>query len=63
VKICPCNLNNNFAVSFTMGCEWKANIKIYLQEVKWGDMDWNDLIRGGDEWQLLVCAIRGQRVP
>jgi hypothetical protein len=46
-----------------MEFEWKDNIKIHLQEVRWGGMDWIDLVRGGDEWQLLVCAIRDLQDP
>jgi hypothetical protein len=28
--------------------KWEANIKIYLGEIEWGDMDWIDLPEGWD---------------
>jgi hypothetical protein len=30
------------------------NIKIYLTEIEWGDMDWIDLAQDRDKWKVLV---------
>jgi hypothetical protein len=32
---------------------WDNNIKIVLQEVGWGGMDWIDLAQNRDRWRLL----------
>ena len=42
---------------------WEDNIKIELQEVGCGDMDWIDLARDRDRWRALVKAIMNFRVP
>jgi hypothetical protein len=39
------------------------NIKIYLHEVGWGDMDWMDLAKDRDRWQALVNAVMNHQVP
>ena len=33
---------------------WEDNIKIGLQEVGWGGMDWMDLAQYRDRWRALV---------
>jgi len=33
---------------------WEDNIKMDLQEVGWGDMDWIDLAKDRDRWRALV---------
>jgi len=33
---------------------WEDNIKMDLQEVEWGDMDWIDLAENRDGWWVLV---------
>jgi hypothetical protein len=33
---------------------WEDNIKMDLQEVGWGSMDWTDLAQYRDRWQALV---------
>jgi len=33
---------------------WEDNIKVELQEVGLGGMDWNDLAQDRDRWQALV---------
>jgi len=36
---------------------WEDNIKIDLQEVGGGDMDWIDLAQDRDRWWALVNAV------
>jgi hypothetical protein len=42
---------------------WEDNIKIDLQEVGWGCMDWIDMAQDRDMWQALVTAVINLRVP
>jgi hypothetical protein len=42
--------------------KWEDNIKMDLQEVGCGDMDWTELARGRDSWQALVNAVINVRV-
>ena len=42
---------------------WEDNIKMDLQEVGCGDMDWIDLAQGRDRWHALVNAVMNLRVP
>jgi hypothetical protein len=42
---------------------WEDNIKMDLQEVGWGGMDWIELARDRDRWQALVNAVMNLRVP
>jgi hypothetical protein len=42
---------------------WQDNIKMFLQEVEWGGMDWIDLAHGRDRWEALVNAVMNLRVP
>ena len=41
---------------------WEDNIKMYLQEVGYGGMDWIDLVQDRDRWQALVKAVKNLRV-
>jgi len=41
---------------------WEVNIKMSLQEVRWG-MDWIDLAQDRDRWQALVNTVMSLRVP
>ena len=42
---------------------WDDNIKMYLQEVGCGGMDWIELAQGRDRWRAHVNAIMNLRVP
>jgi hypothetical protein len=42
---------------------WEDTIKMDLQEVGCGGMDWIDLAQYRDRWQALVTAVMNLRVP
>jgi hypothetical protein len=42
---------------------WEDNIKMVLQEVGWGGMDWIDMAQDRDRWRALVSAVMNLRVP
>ena len=42
---------------------WKDNIKMDLQEVGCGGMDWIELAQDRDRWGQLVSAVMNIRVP
>jgi hypothetical protein len=44
-------------------CRWVYNIRMDLQEVGFGYMDWIGLAQDRDSWQTLVSAVMNLRVP
>jgi hypothetical protein len=42
---------------------WEDNIKMDLQEVGCGGIDWIELAQDRDRWRELVDAIMNHRVP
>ena len=44
-------------------CRWEDSIKMDLQEVGCGVLDWIELVQDRDEWQALVNAVMNLRVP
>jgi hypothetical protein len=42
--------------------KWEGNIKVDLQELRWGGMDCVYLAQGGDRWRVLVNALLNRRV-
>jgi hypothetical protein len=42
---------------------WENDIKMGLEEVDWGGMDWNDLARDRNRWRAVVNAVMNLRTP
>jgi hypothetical protein len=44
-------------------CRWEDNIKMDLQEVGYGGMEWIGLAQDRDRWRELVNAVMNFRIP
>jgi len=42
---------------------WVDNIRMDLQKVGWGHVDWTGLAQDRDKWRMLVSAVMNLRVP
>jgi hypothetical protein len=42
---------------------WEDNIKIHFRDIGFGDVDWIDLARDGDQWRALVNTVMNLWVP
>jgi hypothetical protein len=42
---------------------WDSHIKMDLQEVGWGGMDWINLAQERDRWRTLANVVMNLRVP
>jgi len=45
------------------GLRWEDNIKMFLQEVGCGGVDWIELAQDRNSWRALVNAVMNLRVP
>jgi hypothetical protein len=36
---------------------WKNNIRMYLKEIEWKDVDWMHLAQDKDQWLALVKTV------
>jgi hypothetical protein len=41
---------------------WEDNIKMYLREIGWGDMELIDLARDRDQWKALLNTVMNLQV-
>jgi hypothetical protein len=42
---------------------WDDNIRMDLREIRWGGMDWINLMQDRDQWRALVNTVINLRVP
>jgi hypothetical protein len=43
-------------------CKWENNIKMDLQAMRWGTMDWINVAQDKDRWWAVVNAVMNLRV-
>jgi hypothetical protein len=43
-------------------CRWVDNIKMYLREIGWGDVNWVDVAQNRDQWRALVNTVMNLQV-
>ena len=55
--------HDNFLMIAFNRRRWEDNIKMVLQEVGWGSMDWIVLAQDRGWWRALVNAVMNFRVP
>ena len=46
-----------------LGCRWEDNIKMDLQEVEFGGMDWIELSQGRDSLRAVLNVVMNLRIP
>ena len=39
------------------------NIKMYLRDLEWGEIDWIDLAQDRERWRVLLNTVMNLRVP
>jgi len=44
-------------------CRWKNNMKMDIQEVGCGGVDWIELAQNSDRWRSLENTVMNLRVP
>jgi hypothetical protein len=44
-------------------CTWVENIRVDLEEIECGGVDWIGLAQGRDKWRALVNVVMNLRVP
>jgi hypothetical protein len=44
-------------------CNWEDNIKMDFQDVRWGNMDWIDLVGDRDRWWAVVNTVMNFGIP
>jgi predicted membrane protein len=42
---------------------WMNNIKMYIEEVEWDDVNWIGLAEDIDRWRVLVNTVMNFQVP
>jgi hypothetical protein len=42
---------------------WVDNIRMDLEELGWGDVDWIGLVQDRNRWRVLVNSVLNLRVP
>jgi hypothetical protein len=45
------------------GVDGRIILKLDLQEVGWGGMDWIDMAQDRDRWRAVVSAVMNLQVP